>query len=170
MAQVPDGDQLLVDAGVHLAAVPETALQQEAAAAGLQDWGRIGGSWGRTFGAGWWRRRSSGREGFGRLGRRSFRYLSRKCLGYFNTSRGIVLDILAGRATCSGSVWDSLAWRTSGLLTPCPAFPSLARKPPSLPPPGHSGIRPIRTCAFFFLSLWNHVRNAPKKKFRSLII
>ena len=40
MAQVPDGDQLLVDDVVHLAAIPEVALQQEAAAAGLQDWGR----------------------------------------------------------------------------------------------------------------------------------
>ena len=46
MAQVPDGDQLLVDDSVHLAAVPEVALQQEAAAAGLQDWGSQGGSWG----------------------------------------------------------------------------------------------------------------------------
>ena len=39
MAQVPEGYQLLVDDGVHLAAVPEVTLQQEAAAAGLQDWG-----------------------------------------------------------------------------------------------------------------------------------
>ena len=46
MAQVPDGDQLLVDDGVHLAAVPEVALQQKAAAARLQDWGKQGGSWG----------------------------------------------------------------------------------------------------------------------------
>ena len=46
LAQVPDGDQLLVDDGVHLAAVPEVALQQEAVAAGLQDWGSQGGSWG----------------------------------------------------------------------------------------------------------------------------
>jgi len=46
LAQVPDGDQLLVDDSVHLAAVPEAALQQVAAAAGLQDWGSQGGSWG----------------------------------------------------------------------------------------------------------------------------
>ena len=46
LAQVPDGDQLLVDDSMHLAAVPEAALQQEAAAAGLQDWGSQGEGWG----------------------------------------------------------------------------------------------------------------------------
>ena len=46
LAQVPDGDQLLVDDSVHLAAILEAALQQVAAAARLQDWGRQGGSWG----------------------------------------------------------------------------------------------------------------------------
>ena len=43
--QVPDSDQLLVDASVHLATVPGAALQQVAAAAGLQDLGSQGGSW-----------------------------------------------------------------------------------------------------------------------------
>ena len=46
MAQVPDGDQLLVDDSVHLAAVLEVALQQVAATAGLKDWGSLGGIWG----------------------------------------------------------------------------------------------------------------------------
>ena len=46
LAQVPGGDQLLVDDSMHLAALPEAALQQEAATAGLQDWGSQGGSWG----------------------------------------------------------------------------------------------------------------------------
>ena len=46
LAQVPDSDQLLVDDSVHLAAVPEAAVQKVAAAAGLQDWGSQGGSWG----------------------------------------------------------------------------------------------------------------------------
>ena len=44
VAQVPDGDQLLVDDSVHLATIPEAPLQQEAAALGLQDWGSQGGS------------------------------------------------------------------------------------------------------------------------------
>ena len=38
MAQVPDDDQLLVDDCVHLAAVPEVALQQEAVAAREGAW------------------------------------------------------------------------------------------------------------------------------------
>ena len=46
LAQVPDGDQLLVDDSVHLAAVLEVALQQVAATAGLKDWGSLGGIWG----------------------------------------------------------------------------------------------------------------------------
>ena len=46
MAQVSDGDQLLVNDSVHLAAVPEATLQQVAVVAGLQDWGSKGGSWG----------------------------------------------------------------------------------------------------------------------------
>ena len=44
LAQAPDGDQLLVDDSMHLAAVPEAAMQQVAAAAGLQDWSSQGGS------------------------------------------------------------------------------------------------------------------------------
>ena len=46
LAQVSGADQLLVDEGVDLDAVPEDALQQEAPAAGLQDRGSHGGSWG----------------------------------------------------------------------------------------------------------------------------
>ena len=46
LAQVPDGDQLLVDDSVHLAAVPEAGLKQVVAAAGLHDWGSQGGRWG----------------------------------------------------------------------------------------------------------------------------
>jgi len=45
LAQVPDGDQLLVDDSVHLAAVLEVALQQVAATAGLKDWGSLAPSW-----------------------------------------------------------------------------------------------------------------------------
>ena len=46
LVQVPDGDQLLMDDSVHLAALPEAALQKEAVAAGLQDWDSQGRSWG----------------------------------------------------------------------------------------------------------------------------
>ena len=46
LAQVPDGDQILVDDSVYLAAVTEDTLQQVVAAAGLQDSGSRGGSWG----------------------------------------------------------------------------------------------------------------------------
>ena len=72
MAQVPDGDQLLVDDSMHLAAVPEADLQQVAAAAGFQDSGSQGGSWesgrqlglGRILCDGWQCRGHSGRGGF----------------------------------------------------------------------------------------------------------
>ena len=90
MAQVPDGDQLLVDDSVHLAAVLEVALQQVAATAGLKDWSSLGGSWGHGGSWGW--------EGFfvmacnaqdtleeetlGRFDSR-FRYLHGKALGHF---------------------------------------------------------------------------------------
>ena len=46
LAQVSGADQLLMDDGMDLDAVPEDALLQEAATAGLQDWGSHGGSWG----------------------------------------------------------------------------------------------------------------------------
>ena len=46
MAQVPDGDQLLVDDSMHLAAVLQVALQQVAATARLKVWGSLGGIWG----------------------------------------------------------------------------------------------------------------------------
>ena len=35
LVQIPDGDQLLVDDSMHLVALPEAAMQQEAAATGL---------------------------------------------------------------------------------------------------------------------------------------
>ena len=84
MAQFPDGDQLLVDDSVHLAAVPEAALQQVAAAAGLQDWGSQGGSWGWE---GFLVMAGSAEdtveeEALGRFDS-SFRYLHRKALGHF---------------------------------------------------------------------------------------
>ena len=46
LAQVSGADQLLMDDGMDLDAVPEDALLKEAATAGLQDWGSHGGSWG----------------------------------------------------------------------------------------------------------------------------
>ena len=93
MAQVPGGDQLLVDDCVPLAAVPEVALQQEAAVAGLQDWGSQGGSWGCSIQGGSW-----AWEGFLVMAGSAedtvqeealrrfdsiFRYLHRKSLGHF---------------------------------------------------------------------------------------
>ena len=44
LAQVSGADQLLMDDGMDLDAVPEDALLQEAATAGLQDWGSHGGA------------------------------------------------------------------------------------------------------------------------------
>ena len=106
LAQVPDVDQLLVDGSVHLGGVPEAALQQVAAAAGLQDWGSKGGSWGWSSQGGSW-----GSEGFFVMSgsakdtveeealRRCdsiFRYLQWKALGHFQHFGWKSLDILAG--------------------------------------------------------------------------
>ena len=91
LVQVHEKDQLLVDDSMHLAALPEAALQQEAAAAGLQKWGSQGGSRGSSSqrgSLGWgdgWRHRghSAVEEEALRRFDSSFRYLHGKALGHF---------------------------------------------------------------------------------------